>query len=124
MDASRCDYVFAHVGDGRRWFIPAPALGGGTSITLGGPKYADFEVQPGEPLQGDAGEASFVAWVLEAGGYVFAPVAHTPSDFEFVADFGAKPLRVQVKTSTCRHKARYVVAAAQSGLTLGGPKYA
>jgi hypothetical protein len=52
MDASRCDYLFAHVGDGRRWFIPAAALGGGTAIHLGGPKYAEFEVERGEPLQG------------------------------------------------------------------------
>jgi hypothetical protein len=51
LDASRCDYVFAHVGDGRRWFIPATELGGGSGILLGGPRYAAFEVGPGEPLQ-------------------------------------------------------------------------
>jgi PD-(D/E)XK endonuclease len=51
LDASRCDGVFVHVGDGRRWYIPAAALGGGSAIVLGGPKYAEFEVQPGEPLQ-------------------------------------------------------------------------
>src|SRR5690242_16041118 len=37
LDSTRCDYVFAHVGDGRRWFIPAAALGGGAGIRLGGP---------------------------------------------------------------------------------------
>jgi hypothetical protein len=51
LDATRCDYVFVHVGDGRRWFIPATALGGGSGLTLGGPKYAEFEVERGEPLQ-------------------------------------------------------------------------
>ena len=50
LDASRCDYLFVHVGDGRRWFIPATALGGGSGVLLGGPKYARFEVEPGEPL--------------------------------------------------------------------------
>jgi hypothetical protein len=50
MDASRCDQLFIHVADGRRWYIPAAELGGTTSICLGGPKYAEFEVEPGRPL--------------------------------------------------------------------------
>jgi hypothetical protein len=50
LDASRCDRVFIHVADGRRWYIPAAELGGSTSICLGGPKYAEFEVEPGLPL--------------------------------------------------------------------------
>jgi hypothetical protein len=51
LDAKRCESVFVHVGDGRRWYIPATALGGGSAITLGGPKYAEYEVESGEPLQ-------------------------------------------------------------------------
>jgi hypothetical protein len=51
LDATRCDRVFVHVGDGRRWYIPARALGGGSGIVLGGPKYSEYEVEPGEPLQ-------------------------------------------------------------------------
>jgi hypothetical protein len=51
LDATRCDRVFVHVGDGRRWYIPAAALGGGSGIVLGGPKYAEYEVEPGDPLQ-------------------------------------------------------------------------
>ncbi len=50
LDASRCDYAFVLVGDGRRWFIPADALGGGSLIRLGGPKYVQFEVARGRPL--------------------------------------------------------------------------
>jgi hypothetical protein len=50
LDASRCDYLFVLVGDGRRWFIPSDALGGGRRILLGGPKYAAYEVEPGRPL--------------------------------------------------------------------------
>ncbi len=46
----RCDYLFVVTGDGRRWFIPAPDVGGGTHIVLGGPKYRRFEIEPGAPL--------------------------------------------------------------------------
>jgi PD-(D/E)XK nuclease superfamily protein len=51
LDAARCDALFVHVGDGRRWYIPAADLGGGSGILLGGPKYATYEVEPSEPLQ-------------------------------------------------------------------------
>jgi hypothetical protein len=51
LDVTRCDYVFAHVGDGRRYFIPSSALGGGCAILLGGPKYAEYEVERGDRLQ-------------------------------------------------------------------------
>ena len=51
LDVARCDAVFVHVGDGRRWYIPADALAGGSAIVLGGPKYAEYEVEPGQPLQ-------------------------------------------------------------------------
>jgi len=50
MDSSRCDYLFVAVADGRRWFIPSSAIGGGTSILLGGPRYARYEVEPGPPM--------------------------------------------------------------------------
>jgi PD-(D/E)XK nuclease superfamily protein len=51
IDAARCEYLFVHVGDGRRWFIPTDRLGGGSGIRLGGPKYQKYEVEPGSPLQ-------------------------------------------------------------------------
>jgi hypothetical protein len=50
LDASRCDYLFVLVGDGRRWFLPIETVCGGTALRLGGPKYAAFEVEPGEPI--------------------------------------------------------------------------
>jgi hypothetical protein len=50
LDPSRFDYLFVLVGDGRRWFIPSHAVEGGTGIRLGGPRYADFEVESGRPL--------------------------------------------------------------------------
>jgi hypothetical protein len=51
FDPRRCDYLFAHVGDGRRWFIPARAVEGGSGLLLGGPKYEAYEVEPGRPLE-------------------------------------------------------------------------
>jgi hypothetical protein len=50
FDPKSCDYLFAVVGTGRRWCIPAGALEGKTRIALGGPKYAEFEVEQGTPL--------------------------------------------------------------------------
>jgi PD-(D/E)XK endonuclease len=50
FDPGRCDFLFVHVGDGRRWFIPTAALDCTSSLTLGGAKYAEFEVDPGGPL--------------------------------------------------------------------------
>lgn len=51
---SRCDYLFVHVGDGRRWLIPSDKVDGGSGLLLGGPKYAGFEVEPGRPLSASA----------------------------------------------------------------------
>lgn len=46
----RCDYLFVLAGDGRRWFVPSSEVAGGSGITLGGPKYAEYEVARGGPL--------------------------------------------------------------------------
>jgi hypothetical protein len=50
LDPTRCDALFVHVGDGRRWYIPATALEATSGLTLGGPKYAEYEVDPGDRL--------------------------------------------------------------------------
>ena len=50
LDPRRCDTLFAHVGDGRRWYIPTRALDGASGILLGGPKYATYEIDRGAPL--------------------------------------------------------------------------
>jgi hypothetical protein len=50
LDPRAYDYLFVHVGDGRRWYMPSSAVGGECAISLGGPRYASFEVEPGEPL--------------------------------------------------------------------------
>lgn len=56
MGAERCDYVFVHVGDGRRWFIPTTEIDGRSGILLGGPKYAAYEVEPAARLQSRSGD--------------------------------------------------------------------
>jgi hypothetical protein len=50
FSSARCDYLFVHAGDGRRWFIPSQRVEGSTVIVLGGPKYAEYEVERGRPL--------------------------------------------------------------------------
>jgi hypothetical protein len=50
FEPALCDYLFVVVGDGRRWCIPSSAIVGGRGVNLGGPKYAEFEVEPGPPL--------------------------------------------------------------------------
>jgi hypothetical protein len=42
--ATRYDYLFALVADGRRWFVPSGSIDGVHSIMLGGPKYSQYEV--------------------------------------------------------------------------------
>jgi PD-(D/E)XK endonuclease len=58
FDPSRYDYLFVLVGDGRRWFIPSGALGGGRKVLLGGPKYSAFEVARGDSIPGTGGDAN------------------------------------------------------------------
>jgi hypothetical protein len=50
FSAKRCDLLFVLVADGRRWCIPAGAVEAGRALHLGGPKYSEFEVEPGRPL--------------------------------------------------------------------------
>ncbi|MGH2865984.1 MAG: group I intron-associated PD-(D/E)XK endonuclease [Solirubrobacteraceae bacterium] len=50
LDPSRYDQLFVLVGDGRRWLIPAAAIEAGIAVHLGGPKYSEYEIDPGHPL--------------------------------------------------------------------------
>jgi hypothetical protein len=49
LDPSRLEYLFVLVADGRQWFIPAKAIEAKTTLLLGGPRYAAFEVGTGTP---------------------------------------------------------------------------
>jgi hypothetical protein len=51
FDPRRCDFLFVHVGDGRRWFIPAARVEGTRSLAVGCRKYAQFEIEEGPPLR-------------------------------------------------------------------------
>jgi hypothetical protein len=50
LDLDRFDFLFVLVADGRQWFIPAHRVEGGRGMLLGGPKYSEFEVEPGDPI--------------------------------------------------------------------------
>ena len=50
LDAKTYDYLFVCVADGRRWFIPARRITGGSGLMLGGPKYGLYEVERGLPM--------------------------------------------------------------------------
>jgi hypothetical protein len=50
FDPQRCDFLFVHVGDGRRWFIPTPALDCDVSLTVGGRKYSEYEIDSDRAL--------------------------------------------------------------------------
>ena len=50
FSAERCDFLFVLTADGRRWFVPSDRIDGATAITLGGPKYAEYEIEPGSPI--------------------------------------------------------------------------
>jgi hypothetical protein len=51
LERSRYDYLFVLVGDGRRWLIPAPEVGGTSGVLLGGPRYSKYEIDPGEAVR-------------------------------------------------------------------------
>ena len=52
LDPSRFDYLFVLVGDGRQWFVPADRIEGVRGVLMGGPKYAEFEVDRGDRIPG------------------------------------------------------------------------
>jgi len=57
----RCDFLFAVLRDGRRWLIPSSVVSGGRGIMLGGPKYAQYQVETGPPLSVLAGQGTLAA---------------------------------------------------------------
>jgi hypothetical protein len=51
IDRSRFEFLFALTGDGRRWLIPSTVIEAGTQLSLGGPKYAEYEIEPCGPIR-------------------------------------------------------------------------
>ena len=64
--------------------------------------------------QGDADELSAMEWLTSVGADVFVPLLHSP-DYDLIADFAGELVRVQVKTSTCWARKRWVVALCTRG---------
>jgi PD-(D/E)XK endonuclease len=52
--------------------------------------------------QGDIGEAAAIDWLTRLGAAVSLPLFHSP-DYDLIADLGGRLLRIQVKTSSCKH---------------------
>ena len=51
FDASRFDFLFVLVADGRRWFIPSSEIQAKRSITVGGDRYSEFQLGQTEPQE-------------------------------------------------------------------------
>ena len=62
FEPERVDLLFALVGDGRRWLIPAAEIEATTTVTVGGPKFSEFEIRPSDSIDelvyGSEGSAS------------------------------------------------------------------
>jgi PD-(D/E)XK endonuclease len=69
LDPSQFDFLFVLTGDGRRWFIPAREIDARRSLTLGGAKYSEYEIERGPAIErivyGSGEEPSRIA---DAGG--------------------------------------------------------
>jgi hypothetical protein len=50
-DPATFDLLFVLTGNGRRWLIPAAEIEARNCITLGGPKYSEFEIDLGGPIR-------------------------------------------------------------------------
>jgi hypothetical protein len=64
--------------------------------------------------QGDIGERSALYWLIGRGAHVAIPFGHSPH-YDLIADIAGQPFRVQVKTSACRYKQRWVVTLCTRG---------
>jgi hypothetical protein len=64
--------------------------------------------------QGDLGEAAAIAYLANAGANVLVPLFHSP-DYDLVADYLGRLLRVQVKTCTHVRDRRFKVALSTRG---------
>ena len=50
LDPTRYEYLFVVVGDGRQWLIPLAEVTAELGSGSGGPKYGEYEIEPGQPL--------------------------------------------------------------------------
>lgn len=71
LDPNRVDYLFVAAGSGRRWCIPT-ALESGASVSLGGSKHGEFEIDP-------AAEFASVVYAGESSLDCRGPLGEYPS---------------------------------------------
>ncbi|MDQ6914854.1 MAG: group I intron-associated PD-(D/E)XK endonuclease [Actinomycetota bacterium] len=64
--------------------------------------------------QGDLGEAAAIDWLTRGGANVLVPLFHS-ADYDLVGDYGARLVRVQVKTSTFFRNGRFEVCVCTAG---------
>ena len=69
IDPSKFDLLFVLTGAGRRWLIPAAALEGRRAISLGGPKYAEYEIEPGRRIHENVFEGEAPLELPQPGEY-------------------------------------------------------
>lgn len=119
LDAENVDYLFALVGDGRRWFIPLEALEASRAVRLGGLKYSEFEIDRTEPIQD-----------LVYGGSPRAPtIATSPGECpsgqrELTVNEPAMPTQVRIlpPPSDRIDRPKFERTLARSGNTILGAK--
>ena len=64
--------------------------------------------------QGELGEASAIEWFTAQGAVVSLPVGHSP-DYDLIAEFRSRLMRVEVKTSRSLKGQRWTVTLRTSG---------
>jgi Holliday junction resolvase-like predicted endonuclease len=64
--------------------------------------------------QGDLGELAAMEYLASTGAAVLVPLFHSP-DYDLVADYGDRFVRVQVKTATFVRRARFEVQVKTTG---------
>ena len=69
LDPSSFDFLFVLTGCGRRWLIPSGAIDGGTAIQLGGPKYSEHEIEPGQPIPDLISDGAKLESMIRLGEY-------------------------------------------------------
>jgi hypothetical protein len=50
FDPSRFEFLFVLTTDGQRWLIPAAAIEGTTRVTVGGPRYSEYAIEPARAI--------------------------------------------------------------------------
>lgn len=101
FDPSRVDFLFALVGNGRRWLIPAAYVEATREITLGGRKYSEFEIEPGT-------ESESLVYSNDAPNRIFNPTAGEcqSGQMDVTVNHTAMPTQVRIlpppSTSTSR----------------------